>query len=104
MDTYGWTEEAKRVRRAYSTRDPTRAAKQLSREIEGMSKYHWLPPSVIIEFYTAFDDREHILAWLARGVAEHEWDTVFSLHAYASLRSDPRFQDVVRRAGLTPRP
>jgi len=103
MDTYGWTEEAKRVRRAYSMADPKRAAMQMSREIEEISKYHWLPPSVMIEFYFALDDQEHMLTWLEKGVAEHEWDTVFSLgdkQVTGNLRSNPRFQDLVRRAGL----
>jgi len=102
MDTYGWTVEAERVRRAYSTADPKRAAMQMSREIEEISKYHWLQPSFMIEFYFALDDQEHILTWLEKGVAEHEWDTVFSLgdKQYGKLRSDPRFQELVRRAGL----
>jgi len=109
MDTYGWTEEAERVRRAYSTADPKRAAMQMSREIEEISKYHWLQPSFMIEFYFALDDQEHILTWLEKGVAEHEWDTVFSLgdkslgdKAYGNLRSNPRFQELMRRAGLPP--
>ena len=105
MDTYGWTEEAERVRRAYSTADPKRAAMQMSREIEEISKYHWLQPSVMIEFYFALDDQEHMLTWLEKGVAEHEWDTVFSLgdkQVTGNLRSNPRFQELVRRAGLPP--
>ena len=109
MDTYGWTEEAERVRRAYSTADPKRAAMQMSREIEEISKYHWLQPSFMIEFYFALDDQEHMLTWLEKGVAEHEWDTVFSLgdkslgdKPYGNLRSNPRFQELVRRAGLPP--
>ena len=103
MDTYGWTEEAERVRHAYSTADPKRAAMQMSREIEEISKYHWLQPSFMIEFYFALDDREHMLTWLEKGVAEHEWDTVFSLGdklVTGNLRSNPRFQELVRRAGL----
>jgi TolB-like protein/DNA-binding winged helix-turn-helix (wHTH) protein len=109
MDTYGWTEEAERVRRAYSTADPKRAAMQMSQEVEEISKYHWLQPSCMIEFYFALDDQEHILAWVEKGVAEHEWDTVFSLgdksqgdKVYGNLRSNPRFQELVRRAGLPP--
>jgi TolB-like protein/DNA-binding winged helix-turn-helix (wHTH) protein len=105
MGTYGWTEEAERVRRAYSAADPKRAAMQMSREIEEISKYHWLQPSVMIEFYFALDDQEHMLTWLEKGVAEHEWDTVFSLgdkQVTGNLRSNPRFQELVRRAGLPP--
>jgi TolB-like protein/DNA-binding winged helix-turn-helix (wHTH) protein len=102
FDHYGWTEEAKRIRRAYSPTDPTRAVRQLSREIEDTAKDHWLQPSFMIEFYTAVDDREHVLAWLEKGFAQREWDTVFSLgdSQYAGLRSDLRFQDLLRRAGL----
>jgi TolB-like protein/DNA-binding winged helix-turn-helix (wHTH) protein len=103
MDTYGWTEEAERVRRAYRAADPKRAAMQMSREIEEISKYHWLQPSFMIEFYFALDDQEHMLTWLEKGVAEHEWDTVFSLgdkQVTGNLRSNPRFQELMRRAGL----
>jgi hypothetical protein len=104
MDNYGWTEEAARVRQTYDAADPKRAVQQLSKEFDNAAKNHWLEPSVMIEFYDAIRDQEHILVWLEKGISEHEWDAVFSLGvpAFDSLRSNPRFQGLVRRAGLPP--
>jgi TolB-like protein/DNA-binding winged helix-turn-helix (wHTH) protein len=106
MDEFGWTEEAKQIRQAYSPADPTRAAKELAKEYAEVSKHHWLHPETAATFYAALNDRDHVLAWLERGFAEHDPDIVLGIAdpPLASLRSDPRFQDLVRRAGLPPPP
>jgi len=104
MDNFGWTEEAGRVRQACDATDPTRAVQQLSKEFDNIAKSRWVQPSVMIEFYSALKDQEHTLTWLERGIAVHEWDAVFSLGDpdFDDFRSDPRFQELVRRAGLPP--
>jgi tetratricopeptide (TPR) repeat protein len=55
------------------------------------------------EVYEDLGKREEALSWLAKGV-----EGGYSLHeikqnpAFAKLRSDPRFQDLLRRIGLPP--
>jgi hypothetical protein len=102
MDEFGWTEEVKQIRRVYSSADPTRAAKELAKEYAEVSKHHWMHPQTAVTFYAALNDREHVLAWLERGFAEHDRDIVLGIAdpPLASLGSDPRFQDLLRRAGL----
>jgi hypothetical protein len=63
-----------------------------------MDEAHW-----IAKIYAALNEKELALSWLERGVAngvigafykdEPVWDTI---------RSDPRFADLLLRTGVTP--
>jgi hypothetical protein len=47
-------------------------------------------------------DNDEIFAWLEKGYTEHS-NTLIALKAsplYDPLRGDPRFQDLLRRAGF----
>jgi len=48
------------------------------------------------------DDRECAFRWLEKGFAERD-DLMINLrveHAFGNLRSDARFQDLIRKVGI----
>jgi TolB-like protein/Flp pilus assembly protein TadD len=87
----------------YAAQGKRAEALQIVKELEEMSganldEAHW-----IAKIYAALNEKEMALSWLERGVAtgaigafykdEPVWDTI---------RSDPRFADLLRRMGVTP--
>jgi len=59
-------------------------------------------PFDIALIYTALGEKDTAFAWLAKAVAEHSTWLVYSKWEprLDPLRSDPRFQDLLRRIGL----
>jgi hypothetical protein len=56
----------------------------------------------LAQLYVLTDDRQGALAMLDRAVSRHEW-IVVTLKAdpyFASLRTDPRYLDLMRRIGI----
>jgi len=61
-----------------------------------------IEPQVISVAYARLGDKSKALAWLEKACAVHSTELV-SLKVnpcYGSLRSDPRFQDLLKRVGL----
>jgi hypothetical protein len=55
--------------------------------------------------YTRLADKEQAFAWLAKAEQERKGRLKYEIKLdpiYDSLRDDPRFQDLLRRVGLTP--
>jgi len=62
-----------------------------------------LDPSAMIWAYAGIGDKDQTLAWLEKAYAEHS-NVLTALRVepgYDFLRSDPRFQDLMRRVGLS---
>jgi hypothetical protein len=57
-----------------------------------------------VRAYTRLADKEQAFVWLAKAERERNL-VIFEIKfdpIYDSLRDDPRFQDLLRRVGLTP--
>ncbi|MBA2341484.1 MAG: hypothetical protein H0V88_13930 [Pyrinomonadaceae bacterium] len=57
------------------------------------------------ELYTLLGEKDEAIEWLRRGFTES--DSIFTIFVgvnpiFDDLRSDPRFQDTLRHAGLAP--
>jgi hypothetical protein len=54
--------------------------------------------------YAGLGDKERAFDCLDKAVAEHEWWASYLKvePGFDSLRSDPRFDELIRRTGLTP--
>lgn len=62
-----------------------------------------MDPAPMLYAYLGTDDRDQIFNWFEKAYAEHS-TALSSLKvnpAYDPLRSDPRFQELQRRVGLT---
>jgi len=60
-------------------------------------------PETLAWVYVGLNDKEHALDWLEKAYQEHS-NVITTLKvepAFDSLRPDPRFQDLLRRAGLS---
>jgi len=66
------------------------------------AKSNYVPPVLVAEACVRVGDRECVFEWLERGFEERD-DLMINLKVepvFDSLRSDPRFQDLVRRVGI----
>jgi len=79
----------------------------LRKEIEvslAQRKTGYFSPYLIAELYADLGDKEHAFEWLNTAYQEHG-HLLYGLRtdfAFDSLRSDPRFQDLLRRMNLQP--
>jgi predicted Zn-dependent protease len=71
-------------------------------ELLGLHRRKPIDAIVFADAYAGLGDRNQTIAWLEKAYAQHSAELV-SLKvnpSYDSIRSDPRFQDVVHRVGL----
>jgi Flp pilus assembly protein TadD len=69
-----------------------------------LSAERYIPPYNFAMIYNGLGERDKTLAWLERGVEQRDPRMVFLKvePKWNNLRSDPRFQDLMRRVGFTP--
>jgi TolB-like protein/DNA-binding winged helix-turn-helix (wHTH) protein/Tfp pilus assembly protein PilF len=113
MDTsfslYGAPEVGKRLHRAYDESGYLGALRQLAKDLEHLaaSKQVYVP-GILAQVYTALGDKDRAFYWLEeyrqhRDLARTDPTEFFKTDPWlAPLRSDPRFSEFLRRAGLSP--
>ena len=87
---------------AYGRAGKRSEAEKTLKEVLELSKRVYVPPYNIAESYIAIGDTERALGWLEKAYSEHSPDLV-GLKTEPRLdpvRSNARFQDLVRRVGL----
>ena len=89
---------------AYAAAGRRAEAQQQINELLELSKRQYVPPYDIAQIYAGLGDKDQAFAWLekadedrSRGIDYLNINPVFE-----PLRSDPRFQDLLRRGGLIP--
>ena len=67
-----------------------------------LSNQRYVPPYNIALIYNGLDERDKTLTWLESGLKERDPKLVFLKvePKWNNLRTDPRFQDLLRRVGL----
>jgi TolB-like protein/Flp pilus assembly protein TadD len=81
--------------------DRNKALKILN-ELEKRSNQQYVPALNFAQVYVGLDDNEQALAWLDKACSERSvWMTFLKADPkFDPLRSDPRFQDILKRVGL----
>jgi TolB-like protein/predicted Zn-dependent protease len=89
---------------AYAMSGKREPAQKALAELLELSKQRYVSSAGIAIIYAALDDKEHAFAWLEKSVEDHDLITARLKvdPRFDSLRSDPRFADLVRRVGLQP--
>jgi len=88
--------------RAMALSGDTAGAAEVRRKIEHFPANDFVWPYDAALFYTAIGDRDQAFQWLDKCFDRHD-DWLLFLNVdprFSGLRSDPRFNDVVRREGL----
>jgi len=80
-------------------------ASEAQEQLARVEQFAWKPEQrfpVLLQVYSAAGRRDQTIALLQQAVANHSNAvTCIKVHPmYDPLRSDPRFQEVLRRAGL----
>ena len=88
--------------RAYALAGKHGEAERILAELQEMSKLRYVPPASVALVYAALGDKDQAFAWLEK--AEQGRDGILARlkvdPRFDSLRSDPRFAQLLRRVGL----
>ena len=87
---------------AYAMSHKTYEANKILDELNEFSKQQYVSPYEIAAIYVALGDNDRAFQLLEKAYTEHSFHFVnlnVSPH-FKSVRSDPRFQDLIRRVGL----
>jgi serine/threonine-protein kinase len=87
---------------AYAISQKTYEANEILGELNELSKQQYVSPYELAAIYVALGNNEQAFQLLEKAHAEHSFHLV-NLNVspqFQSVRSDPRFQDLVRRIGL----
>jgi serine/threonine-protein kinase len=77
-------------------------ARKVIADLQEQSKKTYVAPTNFAKIYIGLGDRDQAFAWLEKGYQGRDFWLTFLKGdpVFDSLRSDPRFQDLVRRIGL----
>ncbi len=90
--------------RAYAESQNNHQANEMLNELDELAKRQYASAYEIATIYVALGNNEQAFQLLAKAYAEHSFHLV-NLNVspqFKSVRSDPRFQDLVQRVGLSP--
>jgi serine/threonine-protein kinase len=88
--------------RAYAKSQKKREANEMLNELNQLAQQQYVSAYELATIYLALSNKEEAFRLLAKAYAEHSFHLV-NLNVspqFESVRSDPRFQDLVRRIGL----
>jgi tetratricopeptide (TPR) repeat protein len=88
---------------AYARSGRTSEAHKILADLQGLADHQYVPPTAIARVYVGLNDKLAAHAWIEKAYLERDLDLI-SVNAdvgLAELRSDPAFQDVIPRVGLT---
>jgi tetratricopeptide (TPR) repeat protein len=89
---------------AYAVSGNRDEAQKMLDELKGIAKQRFISPDNFALIYTGLGDRDQAFAWLEKAYDEHD-RSLLQLKSspwFESLRSDPRFTDLLQRIGLAP--
>jgi len=69
-------------------------------ELKNGSKHEFVDPSQIALVYVGLGEKDQAMIWLERAFEDHFDAIILTWPAFDPMRSDQRFQDLVRRIGL----
>ena len=77
-------------------------AQKTLEELKTLAKQRYVPPYYIATIYQDLGEKDQAFEWLEKAYADRSWDLTFLRvnPSLDSLRSDPRFADLLRRLKL----
>lgn len=101
----GSTEALAGLAQAHAVAGDKQTATKILQEL-GAGSLRYVSPYNLARVYAAVGDKRQAFTWLERAYEEHNPDLIeFAREpSFAALRSDPRFNELMRQVGWTPRP
>ena len=104
LEGYGWHDFVRVLKRAEARSGPRFALEEWMRTAEQYENVHHdmpLPPMAFT--YASLGNKDRALAWLDRAVEQRNWMIIYLKrdNVWDPLRSDPRFNELLRRVGLS---
>ena len=87
---------------AYAVSGRRKEAVKILNELKKRSNHGFSNASEIALIYTGLDEKDQAMTWLERAYEERFNPSILQRPAFDPLRSDRRFQDLLRRIGLPP--
>ena len=89
---------------AYAVAGKRAEAEKILKELTELSKDRYVSPYFIALIYVGLNDKDEAFDWLEKAFAERSAGMVYLKvePMFDPIRSDPRFQGLLRRVGLTP--
>jgi len=87
---------------AYALLGKTAEAQRIIEQLKKQARQRYVPPYIMARTYVGLGEKEQAIEWLEKSYENRE-DAIIWLNsdpALDGLRSEPRFQDLVRRVGL----
>ena len=93
---------AKAAKEEYAKSGYRGALKRQAELTEEASKHTYIDPAFIAGIYGSLGDKDKAFAWLEKAFAEKSVDISYLkvMRGFDSLRSDPRYTDLLKRMGL----
>ena len=87
---------------AYAVAGKRAEASKVLADLQSQSKERYVSPYFIALIYTGLGDKDQAFAWLNKAYEErHPYVNHLDVEpVFDTLRSDPRFEDLLRRVGL----
>jgi Flp pilus assembly protein TadD len=90
---------------AYAVAGRRAEAQKVLDKLNQLSKQKYVPAWAMAQIYAGLVEKDKAFEWLEKGYEERDLDPTESIKVnlcYDPLRSDPRFQDLLRRMNLQP--
>jgi tetratricopeptide (TPR) repeat protein len=90
---------------AYARAGMREQALKVVEELRQLSKHQHIPPGAFAWIYTGLGDKDQAFLWLEKAFEEHDtsgFPMAKVFPAWDPLRSDPRYQDFLRRMNFPP--
>ena len=87
---------------AYALLGKRAEAQKIIERLKQQARQRYVPPYIIARIYIGLGEKEQAIEWLEKSYEDRE-DSLIWLNSdpgLDGLRSEPRFQDLVRRLGL----
>jgi tetratricopeptide (TPR) repeat protein len=77
-------------------------ARKTLKQLEQLSKRRYVSPYDIAQVYVGLGEKDNAFDWLQKALADRSYELLFLRidERMAAMRSDPRFQDLIRRLNL----
>ncbi len=100
----GYLESAEAIGRGFAKNGYPGALREWAKACEARAKQRYVPRVLMAYIYGVLGNNDRALVWLEKAYAEHEssLQSVKVFIAWDPLRSDPRFQDLLRRMNFPP--